>query len=110
MPKIALNSALTHVRGTVDGWVYKHYTKDKRGMVLSRKPDMSNVTPSAAQLARRDLMRQAGAFHRQVLKNPALLKKYQRIAKERRINLSAATMGVVLRHKGVPADDVTPAS
>ena len=67
--------------------------------MLSRKPDMSQVKPSAAQLARRELMRQAGEFHRRVLADPVLLKKYKRIAKRQRINLSAATMGEVLRRK-----------
>jgi hypothetical protein len=99
MPKLKLNSALASVRGTLDGWVYKHYKADKRGLVLSRRPDMSQVRPSPAQLARRQLMREAGAFHRRVLKDPVLLKKYQAIARRRRINLSAATMGEVLRKK-----------
>ncbi len=99
MLKISLNAALTRLTGTMDGWVYKHYRKDKRGHVLSRKPDMSQVKPSPAQLTRRKLMRQAGEFHRQVLADPRLLKKYQAIARKERINLSAATMGEVLRRK-----------
>jgi hypothetical protein len=60
---------------------------------------MSKVKPSPAQLARRQLMRVAGRFHRQVLKDPGLLKKYQAIARKNRINLSAATMGEILRRK-----------
>jgi hypothetical protein len=99
MPKINLNAALESLTGTLDGVVFKHYRKDKRGLVLSRKPDMSKVKPSPAQLARRKLMRQAGEFHRQVLADPKLLKKYEAIAQKKRINLSAATMGEVLRRK-----------
>ena len=99
MPKVKLNSALVALRGTLDGFVYKHYANDKRGMVLSRRPDMSQVKPSRAQLAHRERMRAAAEFHRQVLADPALLKKYQRIARRARINLSAATMGEVLRRK-----------
>lgn len=99
MSKLQLNSALAGVRGTIDGWVYKHYRADKRGMVLSRKPDMSKVVPSPAQRKHRAKMKEAAAFHRRVLSDPVLLKKYQRIAKQRRINLSAATMGEVLRKK-----------
>jgi hypothetical protein len=57
MPKISLNSALASLSGILDGLVFKHYRKDKRGLVLSRKPDMSKVKPSPAQLARRQLMR-----------------------------------------------------
>ena len=97
MAKIILNAALTGLSGTLDRLVFKHYRKDKRGMVLSRRPDMSRVKPSSAQLVRRELMRRAGEFHRQVLADPALLKKYQAIARKKRINLSAATMGEVLR-------------
>ena len=99
MPRISLNAALSRLTGTMDGWVYKHYRNDKRGHVLSRKPDMSRVKPSRAQLARRALMREAGKFHRQVLADPGLLKKYQAIKQKKRINLSAATMGEVLRRK-----------
>lgn len=99
MPKIRLNSALEGLTGTMDGWVYKHYRKDKRGRVLSRKPDMSKVKPSPGQLARRELMREAGRFHQLVLADHKLLKKYQAIARKKRINLSAATMGEVLRRK-----------
>jgi hypothetical protein len=99
MPKFQLNSSLTSLRGSVDGLVFKHYTKDKRGLVVSRRPDMSNVKPSPAQLAHRKRMREAAEFHRQVLKDPALLKKFQRIARQKRIPLSAATMAEVLRKK-----------
>lgn len=99
MPKIRLNAALQSLTGTLDGLVFKHYRKDKRGLVLSRKPDMSKVKPTRAQLARRQLMRDAAKFHRQVLADPALRKKYQGIARRKRINLSAATMGEALRRK-----------
>ena len=99
MPRIELNSALASVRGTMDGWVYKHYKADKRGLVLSRKPDMSGVKPSPAQRAHRQRMRDAAAFHRQVLADPVQLKKYRALAKKLRIPLSAATMGEVLRRK-----------
>src|SRR4051812_6136321 len=99
MPKVKLNSALSAVSGAMDGWVYKHYKNDKRGLVLSRAPDMSRVKPSTAQLARREAMRKAGEFHRKVLSDPALLKKYKKLAKEKGINLSAATMGAALKSK-----------
>jgi len=97
MPKLKLNSALAGVRGTIDGWVYKHYENDKRGVVLSRIPDMSRVKPSRAQLAQRERMRAAGAFHRQVLADPKLLKKYRAIARREGLPLSAVTMRDALR-------------
>jgi hypothetical protein len=96
MPKATLNTALIALRGRIDGFVYKQY---HYGTVVTRVPDMTKVKPSKAQLAHRQRMREAAQFHRQVLKDPALLKKYQRIARQSRINLSAATMGEVLRLK-----------
>lgn len=98
MAKVKLTTALASLRGRLDGLVYKNY-RDKRGLVVSRSPDMSRVKPSPAQLAHRETMRRAAAFHRQVLADPVLLKKYQRIAQRAGINLSAATMGEILRGK-----------
>jgi hypothetical protein len=99
MPKIRLNASLASLSGTMDGFVYKHYKNDKRGHVLSRKPDMSGVKWSAAQRAHRRRMKAAAAFHREVLADPVLLKRYIRLAKQKRVNLSAVTMGEVLRKK-----------
>jgi uncharacterized protein YdbL (DUF1318 family) len=42
-------------------------------------------------------MRAAGEFHRQVLADPKLLRKYQKLAKRQGINLSAATMAAAMR-------------
>jgi hypothetical protein len=81
VPKIGINSALTHISGTMDRWVYKNY-KDKRGPVLSRRPNMSKVKPSAAQLAQRKRMRDAADFHRKVLADPELLTKFRQLAAE----------------------------
>ncbi|SDS46822.1 hypothetical protein [Opitutus sp. GAS368] len=99
MTKIRRLTALHLLAALSDGLVCKHYRKGKRGYVLSRKPDMSKVKPSRAQLARREMMRKAGEFHRQVLADPKLLKKYEAIAREKQIPLSAATMGDFLRRK-----------
>lgn len=99
MAKLQLNTALASLRGTLGGLVYKHYKKDNRGLVVSRTPDMSRVKWSPAQRAHRQRMKAAAAFHRQVLADPALLKKYTALAKKQRINLSAVTMGEVLRKK-----------
>jgi hypothetical protein len=97
MPKLKLNSALAGVRGTIDGWVYKHYQNDKRGVVLSRVPDMSRVKPSRAQLAQRERLRAAGAFYRQVLADPKLLRKYRAIAKREGLSLPSVTMRESMR-------------
>lgn len=98
MAKLQVSAPFVGLSGRLGGLVYKHY-RDKRGVVVSRNPDMSRVKPSPAQLAHRATMRRAAAFHRQVLQDPVLLKKYQRLAQRAGINLSAATMGEVLRGK-----------
>jgi hypothetical protein len=99
MAKVQLDTALASITGSLGKFVYKHYRNDKRGQVLSRKPDMSRVKWSPAQRAHRQRMKSAAAFHRQVLADPALLKKFTRLAKQKRVNLSAVTMGEVLRKK-----------
>src|SRR5437867_1055308 len=86
MPKLQLDPALTSLRGSLGNLVYKHYRKDKRGLVVSRKPDMSKVKWSSAQRAHRQRMKAAAAFHREVLADPALLKKYTALAKKNRVN------------------------
>ena len=99
MAKLQLDTPVASLSGTLGNLVYKHYRNDKRGHVVSRKPDMSQVKWSPAQRAHRERMREAAAFHRQVLADPALLKKYTALAKKQRVNLSAVTMGEVLRKK-----------
>lgn len=99
MAKYIVDPPFGGVRGALGNYVFKHYQNDKRGLVVSRRPDMSGVKPSAAQLAHRKRMQAAAAFHRAVLSDPVQLKKYRRIAREQRIPLSAATMAEVLRKK-----------
>lgn len=97
MPKAKLNTAIASLTGAMDGFVFKHYRNDKRGQVLSRKPDMSGVKWSPAQRAHRQRMKAAAVFHRQVLADPVLLRTYTRLARKRGVALSAVTMGEVLR-------------
>jgi hypothetical protein len=67
MAKVQLDTALASITGSLGKFVYKHYRNDKRGQVLSRKPDISRVKWSPAQRAHRQRMKSAAAFHRQVL-------------------------------------------
>ena len=99
MARARINSALLQVRGTIDDWCYKQYAGR---VVISRRPDMSRVKWSPKQMARRKLMRAAGAFHRQVLADPALKKRYLKIAKEKGHPLSAVTMGDYMRRHPLP--------
>src|SRR5437868_246470 len=99
MARTKLNSALRHIRGAIDGWCYKRYAGE---LVISRRPDMSRVKWSPKQIARRELMRAAGLFHRQVLANPMLKKRFQAIADKKGHPLSAVTMGDYMRRHPLP--------
>src|SRR5258708_39003085 len=105
MAKITLLSALAGLSGSFDNLVFKQYRKDKRGGGVTRKPDMSKGKPSAAQLARRELMRAAGFFHRRGLADPVLLGEYTALARPRRVHRSAATMGDHIHQGGQPAQE-----
>ena len=98
MAKIVFNSGIREVRGAIDDWVYKRY-KDKRGLVLSRRPDMRRVKPSAAQKKQRQLMSAAAAFYRTVKGTPALLARYQRLAKKMDVTVPAACVSDYLKKK-----------
>jgi hypothetical protein len=98
MAKVQFNASIAHVRGRIDGWVYKYY-KDKRGWVVSRDPDMSGIKPSAAQLAQRRRMAQGGALYRKVQDDPVLLAKYQRRARRRGTTVQLLCTSEVLRAK-----------
>ena len=58
MAKAQLNSMLTQLRGSIGGLVIKHTA---HGPVLARRPDMSGVQWSPAQLAQRRLMQDAAS-------------------------------------------------
>lgn len=95
MARTSLNAGLNRLSGAIDGWVYKHYDY---GAVVTRRPDMSGVKPSAKQLAHRENVRRAGQFHRRVvLANPALLEKFTAIARRKRIPLSAVSLSEYLK-------------
>src|SRR5690349_18765650 len=79
MAKVNLNSALAALSGNIDGFVFKHYTF---GIVVSRRPDMRGIKPSAAQKAQRARFRAAAEHRRAVLADPALRRKFAAEAKK----------------------------
>src|SRR5436190_24013141 len=94
MALVNLNSALRSLRGKVDGWVYKQY---RYGTVVSRVPRMGKVKPSAAQLAHRERVKEAGVFYREVLRDPKLKARYSKIARKKGIPLPAVTLAMFFR-------------
>ena len=93
MAKAKLNSALAALSGQLDGLVFKHYAD---GVVVSRQPRMDKIKPSAKQIAQRERFRAAAGFHREVLANAALKRKYQATATKKGVPLSAVTMAAFM--------------
>ena len=102
MAKPVYNSGLAHIRGAIDGWVYKKY-HDARGVVLSRRPDMSEIKPTPKQKAQRARMAAAVAHYRRIKDDAAALKPYVLLARRRKTNVAALVIGARLRELGAKA-------
>jgi hypothetical protein len=77
MAKTILNTALGSLRGRVDGWVFR---RQNGALVVTKRPDFSEVEPTAAQLAVRGRFQQAAAYGRRAMADPVLLDVYTRAA------------------------------
>jgi len=87
--KFKLNRAFTAASGELDGLVYRNI----RGKVIaSRKPDTSNVVYSENQIAQRERFKQAAAYGKAALANPAVRALYEAAAKEKDMPLFAVTI------------------
>jgi hypothetical protein len=84
MAKSTLNSALTGLSGSIDHWVYR---QTPHGTVITRRPDMSGVVWSPAQLAQRERARAAGCHYRRIMADP-------RVATQKRAEAKAAGLPV----------------
>lgn len=69
MAKVKLNPILEQIRGQVGDLVFKRYGDET---IISRKPDMSDLEPSAAQLAAQNRFRQAALYGKMVTLAPAV--------------------------------------
>jgi len=76
MAKVALNTALSALRGRVDAWVYRN---TDRGLVVAKRPQ-STAAPSPAQLAVREQFAAAAAYAKAVLTDPVLGPRYTAVA------------------------------
>ena len=87
--KFKLNRAFREVSGELDGLVYRNV----RGKVIvSRKPDMSNVVSSDNQIAQRERFKQAAAYGKAALANPTVRALYDAAAKSKDMPVFAATI------------------
>lgn len=79
MAKVELNSALSALSGRMDNWVYR---RTRRGVSVGKRPLMTRP-PTLAQVAVRDRFRQAAAYAKAALLDPALRSRYEAVARSR---------------------------
>ena len=80
MPKVRLAVFVEKITGTLDGYVFKR--SPNGDIIVSKKPDMSKVVWSEAQIAQREHFTQASAYARAAKENPKVWAKYERRAKK----------------------------
>ena len=88
---------LRQVRSSIGNLAIKH---TPHGAVLSRRPDMSKVKWSPAQVARRKLMEEAGVHYRAVMQDPKRAARYSALAAKKKIPVSSFVMGEYLKRGG----------
>jgi hypothetical protein len=79
MPKVRLSPLVEEIHGTMYDMVFK--MSPKGNMIVTKRPDMSDVEWSPAQKAQRERFKQATAYARAALADPQLRAKYEKRAK-----------------------------
>jgi hypothetical protein len=79
MPKVRFSPLVEEIHGTLYDVVFKR--SPKGNMIVTRRPDMSNVKWSPAQKAHRERFKQATAYARAALAEPKLRLRYEKRAK-----------------------------
>lgn len=79
MPKVRFAPVVESIQGTMYDVVFKK--SPKGNTIVTKKPDMSNVEWSEAQIAQRQRFKQANAYAKAVLSDPKVRAKYERRAK-----------------------------
>lgn len=79
MAKIKLNPVFEQMRGQIGELVFKHYGDE---VVVARKPDLSGVAPTAAQLAAQERFREAVLYGKMVVADPATKTLYDTAARD----------------------------
>ena len=79
MAKIKLNPVFEQMRGQIGELVFKHYGDE---VIVARKPDLSGVTPTAAQVAAQARFREAVLYGKMVVADPATKMLYDAVARD----------------------------
>jgi hypothetical protein len=80
MAKITLNQIVVDVRGKVGEFVFRRTHTGE--VILSKVPDMSNVTWSDAQQAHRQRFKEAVAYAKAAMAEPKVRAVYEKMAAE----------------------------
>ena len=80
MAKVALNPIFEKVQGRVGDLVFKQVGDE---VVMARMPDLTGVTPTAAQLVTRERFQAAAQYGKLALTDAPLRLAYERAAKEK---------------------------
>jgi hypothetical protein len=78
MSKVKLNPILEMIRGQIGDLVFKRYGDE---VIISRKPDLEGVEPTAAQQAIRERFRQAALYGKMVMADPEAKALYEEAAR-----------------------------
>jgi hypothetical protein len=87
--KFKLNRAFREASGELDGLVYRNV---RGNVVVSRKPDTSNVVSSESQIAHRERFKQAAAYGKSVMADAETRALYEAAAKSKNIPVFALTI------------------
>jgi hypothetical protein len=79
MPKVRFNPLIEEIHGTMYDVVFKR--SPKGNMIVTKRPDMSRVEWSEAQIAQRARFKQAVAYARAALAEPKVRARYEKQAK-----------------------------
>ncbi|HUE97971.1 MAG TPA: hypothetical protein VMN99_01885 [Anaerolineales bacterium] len=79
MPRVRLNPLIEKIHGTMYDVVFKR--SPKGNMIVTKRPDMSNVEWSNAQKAQRERFKQATTYAKSALAEPKLRARYENRAK-----------------------------
>jgi hypothetical protein len=82
MPKVRLREPLIEIQGVLYDVVFKRSPQGK--MIVTARPDMSNVEWSPAQKAQRERFRLAVAYAKAALADPERRPRYERRAKRQK--------------------------
>jgi len=104
MAKVKLSSALIRARGKMGNVVFRKYHDE---VIMAQVPDMSGVTPSAAQTAHRGRFKLGVLYGRTVLADPVKKAIYEATAKAKGIPVFALTVADFMRAPVVDQIDLS---